>query len=171
LRGEGFFNHDVTQLDPQTGQGKPYTTYAFASQLADVEVDRETGEVHVRRVVAAHDVGKAINPMNVIGQINGGVAMGLGFALTEEFIPGETNSYLNYFIPTIKDIPEIVSIIVEDEEPTGPFGAKGIGEPALIPTAPAILNGIAKAIGVRIYDLPATLEKVRETAQGQDNDC
>lgn len=171
LRGEGFFNHDVTQLDPQTGQGKPYTTYAFASQLADVEVDRETGEVHVRRVVAAHDVGKAINPMNVIGQINGGVAMGLGFALTEEFIPGETNSYLNYFIPTIKDIPEIVSIIVEDEEPTGPFGAKGIGEPALIPTAPAILNGIAKAIGVRIYDLPATLEKVREAAQGQENGC
>ncbi len=168
LRGEGFFNHDVTQLDPQTGQGKPYTTYAFASQLADVEVDRETGEVHVRRIVAAHDVGKAINPMNVIGQINGGVAMGVGFALSEEFIPGQTNSYFNYFIPTIKDIPEIVSIIVEDEEPTGPFGAKGIGEPALIPTAPAILNGIAKAIGARIYDLPATLEKVRKAAQGQE---
>ncbi len=167
LRGEGFFNHDVTQLDPQTGQGKPHTTYAFASQLAEVEVDSETGEVHVHRVVAAHDVGKAINPMNVIGQINGGVAMGLGFALTEEFIPEKTNSYFNYFIPTIEEIPEIVSIIVEDEEPTGPFGAKGIGEPALIPTAPAILNGIAKAIGARIYDLPATLERVRDAAQGR----
>jgi CO/xanthine dehydrogenase Mo-binding subunit len=85
--------------------------------------------------------------------------------LTEEFIPGETNSFLNYFIPTIKDIPKVVSIIVEDKEPTGPFGAKGIGEPALIPTAPAILNGIAKAIGARIYDLPATLERVRDAAQ------
>jgi CO/xanthine dehydrogenase Mo-binding subunit len=167
LRGEGFFNHDVTPLDPRTGQGKPHATYAFASQLAEVEVDRETGEVRVLRIVAAHDVGKAIHPVNVIGQICGGVAMGVGFALSEEFIPGQTNSYFNYFIPTIKDIPEIVSMIVEDEEPTGPFGAKGIGEPALIPTAPAILNGIAKAIGARIYDLPATLERVRNAAQGQ----
>jgi CO/xanthine dehydrogenase Mo-binding subunit len=170
LRGEGFFNHNVTQLDPRTGQGKPYTTYAFASQLAEVEVDRETGEVHVRRIVAAHDVGKAINPMNVIGQINGGVAMGVGFALSEEFIPGQTNSYFNYFIPTIKDIPEIVSIIVEDEEPTGPFVAKGIGEPALIPTAPAILNAIAKAIGSRVYDLPATLEKVQKATKSQEKE-
>ena len=167
LRAEGFFNPDTIPLDPQTGQGKPHATYAFASQLADVEVDLETGEVHVRRIIAAHDVGKAVNPMNVVGQINGGVTMGLGFALTEEFIPGETISFFNYFVPTIKDIPEIVPIIIEEEEPTGPFGAKGIGEPAMIPTAAAILNGIAKAIGIRIYDLPATLERVRKAAQNQ----
>ena len=105
--------------------------------------------------------------MNVVGQINGGVAMGLGFALTEEFIPGETTSFVNYFVPTIKDIPEIVPVIIEEEEPTGPFGAKGIGEPAMIPTAAAILNGIAKAIGTRIYDLPATLERVRKAAQNR----
>jgi CO/xanthine dehydrogenase Mo-binding subunit len=165
LRGEGLFDPETTKLDPETGQGNPYGTYAFASHLAEVEVDRETGEVTVRRVIAAHDVGKAINPMNVIGQINSGVAMGLGLALTEAFVPGETNSFLNYFVPTIQDIPEIVPIIVEDEEPTGPFGAKGIGEPALIPTAPAILNAIADALGARIHDLPASLERVRKSVQ------
>jgi CO/xanthine dehydrogenase Mo-binding subunit len=165
LRGEGFFDPETTKLDPETGQGNPYGTYAFASHLAEVEVDRETGEVTVRRVIAAHDVGRAINPMNVIGQINSGVAMGLGLALTEAFVPGETNSFLNYFVPTIQDIPEVVPIIVEDEEPTGPFGAKGIGEPALIPTAPAILNAIADALGARIHDLPASLERVRKSVQ------
>ncbi|NIQ38411.1 MAG: molybdopterin-dependent oxidoreductase [Proteobacteria bacterium] len=165
LRGEGFFDPETTKLDLETGQGNPYGTYAFASHLAEVEVDGETGEVTVRRIIAAHDVGKAINPMNVIGQINSGVAMGLGLALTEAFVPGETNSFLNYFVPTIKDIPEIVPIIVEDEEPTGPFGAKGIGEPALIPTAPAILNAIADALGARIHDLPASLERVRKSVQ------
>ncbi|NIO03943.1 MAG: molybdopterin-dependent oxidoreductase, partial [Proteobacteria bacterium] len=165
LRGEGFFDPETTTLDPQTGQGSPYATYAFASHLAEVEVDEETGEVRVCRIVAAHDVGKAIHPMNVIGQINSGVAMGLGLALTEAFIPGETNSFLNYFIPTIKDVPEILPIVVEDEEPTGPFGAKGIGEPALIPTAPAILNAIADAVGARIYDLPASLERVRNASR------
>ena len=105
--------------------------------------------------------------MNVVGQINGGVTMGMGFALTEEFIPGETISFFNYFVPTIKDIPEIVPIIIEEEEPTGPFGAKGIGEPAMVPTAAAILNGIAKALGTRVYDLPATLERVRMASQNQ----
>jgi CO/xanthine dehydrogenase Mo-binding subunit len=167
IRAEGFFDPDTVPLDPKTGQGRPHATYAFASQLADVEVDLETGEVHVRRIIAAHDVGKAVNPMNVVGQINGGVTMGLGFALTEEFIPGETISFFNYFVPTIKDIPEIVPIIIEEEEPTGPFGAKGIGEPAMVPTAAAILNGIAKALGTRIYDLPATLERVRMASQKQ----
>ena len=83
-------------------------------------------------------------------------------ALMEEYIPGETVSFVNYHIPTSKDIPEVVPIIVEDSEPTGPFGAKGVGEPALIPTAPAILNAIADAIGQRIYHLPANLERVLE---------
>jgi CO/xanthine dehydrogenase Mo-binding subunit len=162
LRGEGSFDPETTRLDPKTGQGAPYATYAFATHLAEVEVDMETGKVKVIRVIACHDVGKAIHPQNVIGQIMGGVAMGTGFALTEEYVPGQTTSFVNYLIPTSKDVPEVIPIIVEDEELTGPFGAKGVGEPALIPSAPAILNAIADAIGQRIYDLPANLERVLE---------
>ena len=165
LKGEGRFDPETTRLDPETGQGAPYATYAFATHLAEVEVDTETGKVKVNRVIASHDVGKAIHPMNVIGQIMGGVAMGTGFALMEEFVPGETTSFVNYLIPTSKDIPEVIPIIVEEEEPTGPFGAKGVGEPALIPSTPAILNAIADAIGQRIYHLPANLERVLEVIQ------
>jgi nicotinate dehydrogenase large molybdopterin subunit len=165
LRGEGSFDPETTRLDPETGQGAPYATYAFATHLAEVEVDTETGKVKVNRVIASHDVGKAIHPQNVMGQIMGGVAMGTGFALMEEFVPGETTSFINYLIPTSKDVPEVIPIIVQDEEPTGPFGAKGVGEPALIPSAPAILNAIADAIGQRIYHLPANLERVLEAVQ------
>lgn len=162
LRGEGYFDPETTKLDPKTGQGAPYATYAFATHLAEVEVDTDTGKVKVNRVIASHDVGKAINPKNVIGQIMGGVTMGMGMALMEEYVPGKTVSFVNYLIPTVKDVPEVVPVIVEDQEPSGPFGAKGVGEPALIPTAPAILNAIADAIGERIYDLPASLERVLE---------
>ncbi len=165
LRGEGNFDPETTRLDPETGQGAPYGTYAFATHLAEVEVDTETGKVKVQRVIASHDVGKAIHLKNVIGQIMGGVAMGTGFALMEEFVSGETTSFVNYLIPTSKDVPEVIPIIVEEEEPTGPFGAKGVGEPALIPSAPAILNAIADAIGQRIYHLPANLERVLEAIQ------
>jgi CO/xanthine dehydrogenase Mo-binding subunit len=165
LRGEGSFDPEITRLDPETGQGAPYATYAFATHLAEVEVDTETGRVKVNRVIASHDVGKAIHPKNVMGQIMGGVAMGTGFALMEEFVPDETTSFVNYLIPTSKDVPEVIPILVEDEEPTGPFGAKGVGEPALIPSAPAILNAIADAIGQRVCHLPANLERVLEAIQ------
>ena len=114
---------------------------------------------------ASHDVGKAIHPKNVIGQIMGGVTMGTGFALIEEFVPEKTTSFVDYLIPTSKDVPEVIPIIVEDEEPSGPYGAKGVGEPALIPSAPAILNAIADATGQRIYHLPANLERVLEAVQ------
>ncbi|RLB06589.1 MAG: aldehyde oxidase, partial [Deltaproteobacteria bacterium] len=150
---------------PETGQGIPYATYAFACQMAQVEVDPSTGEVNVLQVVAAHDVGKAVNPSQVVGQIASGVAMGTGFALMEEFVPGKTRSMRDYLIPTVKDMPEVIPIIVESPEPTGPFGAKGVGEPALIPTAPAILNAIAHALGERIYHLPASLERVLEASR------
>jgi CO/xanthine dehydrogenase Mo-binding subunit len=162
LKGEGHFDPETTRLDLETGQGSPYATYAFATHLAEVAVDTETGKVKVNLVIASHDVGKAIHPKNVIGQIMGGVAMGTGFALMEEFVSGETTSFVNYLIPTSKDIPEVIPMIVEESEPTGPFGAKGVGEPALIPSAPAILNAIADAIGQRIYHLPANLERVLE---------
>ncbi len=122
-------------------------------------MDIYTGEVKVLNVAAAHDVGKAINPQNVHGQIYSGVAMGMGYAIMEEYIPGKTESMKDYHIPTAADMPRITSIIIEDPEPSGPFGAKGVGEPALIPTAPAVLNAIANALGVRIYDLPANLER------------
>jgi len=165
LRGEGHFDPETTRLDPGTGQGSPYAAYAFATHLAEVEVDIETGKVNVSRIVASHDVGKAIHPKNVVGQIMGGVAMGTGFALMEEFVPEKTTSFVDYLIPTSKDVPEVIPIIVEDGEPTGPFGAKGVGEPALIPSAPAILNAIADAIGQRIYQLPANLERVLEAVR------
>ena len=161
LQWEGYFDPVTTKLDPETGQGNPFATYTFATHLAMVEVDTETGTVQVVKVVAAQDVGKAINPQSVLGQIQGGVGMGLGFALMEEFLPGKTLSMSEYHIPTSLDIPRIQGIIVEDPEPTGPFGAKGMGEPSLAPTAPAIVNAIADALGTRVYHLPANAEAVR----------
>jgi len=163
LSRQGYFDPETTLLDLDTGQGDPYATYAFGCQLALVEVDELTGNVCVSEIVAAHDVGRAINPQNVEGQIEGGVAMGLGFALMEKYIPGATHTMGEYHIPTCLDMPRVTTIIIEDPEPTGPFGAKGVGEPALIPTAPAILNAITDALGERIYDLPADPERVRET--------
>lgn len=160
LKWQGYFDPETVPLDPETGQGIPYSTYAFACHMAEVEVDTLTGEVRVLKMVAAHDVGRAINPLSIRGQINSGVAMGIGFALMEEYIPGKTESMKDYHIPSAADVPPIEAIIVEEPEPTGPFGAKGVGEPALIPTAPAVLNAVADALGVRIYDLPANLERV-----------
>jgi len=164
LSWQGYFDPETIPLDPKTGKGSPYATYAYACHMAQVEVDTLTGEVSVERVVAAHDVGRAIHPENVVGQICGGVAMGVGFALMEEFEQGKTESMKDYHIPTVTDVPEVEAIIIESEEPTGPFGAKGVGEPALIPTAPAIVNGISSALNHRIYDLPASLERVLEAS-------
>ncbi|HEV2551843.1 MAG TPA: molybdopterin cofactor-binding domain-containing protein [Stellaceae bacterium] len=160
LTGVGTFDPPTTPLD-ENGQGVPYATYAFAAQLAIVEVDLGLGTVKVLRVVAAHDVGKAINPTQVEGQIHGGVAQGIGLALMEEYIPGRTENLHDYLIPTIGDVPEIKCLLIEDGEPLGPYGAKGIGEPALIPTAPAILNAIHDATGVRLRHVPATPDRVR----------
>ncbi len=155
----GYFDPQTTPLDAD-GQGAPYQTYAFATQLAQLYVNRATGEVRVRRVIAAHDLGRAINPQAATGQIEGGVVMGLGFALTEEYVPGKTLNFSTYLIPTALEVPEIVPILVETHEAAGPFGAKGVGEPAMIATAPAVLNAISRAIGVRIWRLPATPERV-----------
>jgi CO/xanthine dehydrogenase Mo-binding subunit len=110
---------------------------------------------------AAHDVGRAINPLLVEGQVQGGIAQGLGMALMEEFLPGRTENLHDYLIPTIGDIPPIETLIVEEADAHGPYGAKGLGEHVLIPTAPAILNAIKHATGVRIRDVPATPSRVR----------
>ena len=162
--GHGTYNPVTTLLDPETGQGIPYATYAFATQVIEVEVDTETGIVDVKQIVAAHDVGKAINPQNVEGQIEGGCAMGIGYALFEEVIlkDGEIKNpgMSTYLIPTAMDIPEIYPIIIEEFEESGPYGAKGVGEPALVPTAAAIANAVADALGIRMYELPLTPERI-----------
>jgi CO/xanthine dehydrogenase Mo-binding subunit/aerobic-type carbon monoxide dehydrogenase small subunit (CoxS/CutS family) len=161
LTAEETFDPPTSKLD-ENGQGNPYAVYGFGAHMAEIEVDTELGTVRVLKVVAAHDVGRAINPTLVEGQIEGGVAQGLGMALMEEFFPGRNENLHDYLIPTIGDIPPIESILIEDPSPVGPFGAKGIGEQAVIPTAPAILNAIHNATGVRIRRVPATPDRVRE---------
>ena len=167
----GDFDPITKALDPATGQGIPYGAYAFAAQVARVEVDSCTGEVIVRNVAAAHDVGRAIHHKNVKGQICGGVVMGLGMALMEEFVPGKNENFENYHIPTMMDAPEIEPIIVEDPEETGPYGAKGVGEPALIPTAPAIASAVGQALGRPMRNLPISLERVMGAITGDDDAC
>jgi CO/xanthine dehydrogenase Mo-binding subunit len=169
LRWTGYFDPKTTPLD-ENGQGIPYATYAFAAHAAQVSVNILTGEVTVEKITAAHDVGRAIHPESVRGQIYGGVAMGVGFALMEEFVAGETKNLSDYLIPTSKDMPTVDAVIVECGESTGPFGAKGVGEPALIPTAPAVINALADALGTRIEALPATLERVLEAARSGQAD-
>ena len=161
LMGEGVFDPPTTPLDAD-GQGVPYATYAFAAQMAEVEVDIELGTVKVLRIVAAHDVGKAINPTLVEGQIQGGVAQGLGLALMEEYLPGRTENLHDYLIPTVGDVPAIECILIEDREPLGPSGAKGVGEPGLVPTAPAILGAVHHATGVRAHQVPLLPHRLRE---------
>ena len=160
LCAEESFDPPTTPLDAN-GQGSPYAVYGYGAHLAEVEVDLRLGTVKVLQIVAAHDVGRAINPMLVEGQIEGGVAQGIGMALMEEFIPGRGENLHDYLIPTIGDVPPIRSILVECASSAGPFGAKGIGEQALIPTAPAILNAIHHATGARITRTPATPDRVR----------
>jgi CO/xanthine dehydrogenase Mo-binding subunit len=130
--------------------------------MAEIAIDVELGTVRVLKIVAAHDVGRAINPTLIEGQIEGGVAQGLGMALMEEFFPGKGENLHDYLIPTVGDVPPVESILIEDPSWIGPFGAKGIGEQAVIPTAPAILNAIHHATGVRMRRIPATPDRIRE---------
>jgi len=165
---EATFDPPTSPLDPN-GQGNPYAVFGFGAHLAEIEVDVELGTVRVLKVTAAHDVGRAINPTLVEGQIEGGVAQGLGMALMEEFFPGKGENLHDYLIPSAGDIPPIESILIEDPSSVGPFGAKGIGEQAVIPTAPAILNAIHDAVGVRIHKIPATPDRVRAAILAKAN--
>ena len=170
---EGYVFCATESYDPPTkpmdakGQGSPYAQFGYAAQLAVVEVDTALGTVKPIRFVAAHDVGHAINPMLVEGQIQGGIAQGLGMALMEEYIPGRTENLHDYLIPTIGDIPPITSIILEVPDAHGPYGAKGLGEHVLIPTAPALLNAISHAAGVRIASVPVTPAKLRHAIRSK----
>jgi CO/xanthine dehydrogenase Mo-binding subunit len=157
---EATFDPPTSPLD-EDGQGNPYAVYGFGAHMAEIEIDLELGTVKVVKITAAHDVGRAINPTLVEGQIEGGSAQGLGLALMEEFFPGRGENLHDYLIPTVGDMPPVESILIEDRSPVGPFGAKGIGEQALIPTAPAILNAIHDATGVRICRVPATPDRIR----------
>jgi aldehyde oxidoreductase len=156
---EETYDPPTKPLDAK-GQGEPYAIYGYGAQICELTVNTELGTVKLGRITAAHDVGRAINPTLVEGQIEGGIAQGIGMALMEEYIPGRTENLHDYLIPTIGDVPEIKSIIVEVEDPNGPYGAKGLGEHVLIPTAPAILNAIRHATGAVIRNLPATPDKV-----------
>ncbi|MBT6307637.1 MAG: molybdopterin-dependent oxidoreductase [Rhodospirillaceae bacterium] len=149
----------TTPLD-SNGQGNPYALYGYGAQIAEVTVDIELGTVLIDRMTAAHDVGKAVNPTLIEGQIEGGIAQGIGLALMEEYQPGLTDNLHDYLIPTVGDMPEIDILIVEDPDCTAPNGIKGLGEHVLIPTAPAILNGIRNATGAKINQLPATPVRV-----------
>jgi len=159
LIGEGTFDPPTTPLD-ENRQGNPYATYGFGAQIALVEVDTLLGTTKVIKIAAAHDVGKAINPTQVEGQIQGGIAQGLGLALMEEYIQKYSENFHDYLMPTVGDMPEIEIILIEDHEPLGPYGAKGIGEHALIPTAPAILGAVKDATGISIHQVPATPDRV-----------
>jgi CO/xanthine dehydrogenase Mo-binding subunit len=167
--GSSSFSTDTTGLDPVDGAGRPWQAYVFGCQVAEVEVDTITGEVQVLGMWAAHDVGRAVNPRGVEGQIEGGIVQALGQALMEDYRTSDghttTPNLAKYILPTSLDVPKVTSIIVEDPDPIGPLGVKGIGEPAMVPTVPAIMNAIYDAVGVRITTLPATPEKILEALQ------
>jgi CO/xanthine dehydrogenase Mo-binding subunit len=151
--------------DKETGLGHPYEVYGFGTQVAEVLVDPDTGEIEVTGVWAAHDVGKAISPMGVAQQIEGGVYMGIGFCLMEEIVQKDGRMHNpdmhGYLIPTVEDVPDILeAIIVEEPYSNGPYGAKGVGEQVTVPTAPAIANAVCDAIGIRFQELPLTPDRV-----------
>jgi len=165
---EATFDPPTSPLD-ENGQGVPYAVFGFGAHLAEIAIDTELGTVQVLRITAAHDVGRAINPTLIEGQIEGGAAQGLGHALMEEFFPGKGENLHDYLIPSVGDMPPVESILIEDPSPVGPFGAKGIGEQAVIPTAPAILNAIHDATGVRIRRVPATPDRIRAAILAAQN--
>lgn len=164
--GKGLYTKTKSMVDPDTGECDPHSTMGHGCTVAEVEVDTDTGVVNVLRVYTVYEVGKAINPALVEGQIVGGLVMGMGAVFTETVYPKypslefQAMSFRDYVLPTAGDIPEIVHKIVESPTSTGPFGAKGVGEMVVNSMAPAIVNAIYDAIGVQITDLPITPEKV-----------
>ena len=160
LQAQESYDPPVKPLD-ENGQGVPYAQFGYAAHLVVVEVDIALGLCRPLRFVAAHDVGRAINPLLVEGQVQGGIAQGLGMALMEEYIPGRTENLHDYLVPTIGDVPPIETLILEVADAHGPYGAKGLGEHVLIPTAPAILNAIYHATGARVTQTPATPTRLR----------
>lgn len=170
LRVKESFTAQTVKMD-ENGYGAPYWPYTFNAYGVEVEVDTLTGRVQCTKAWCAQDVGRAINPELCEGQIDGGFVMGLGYALYEDLGVKEgkinNNRFSKYIIPTAMDVPIINKYLIEDPEHTAPYGAKGIGEPVMVPVAPAILNAIHNATGVWITTLPATPEKVLAALQAK----
>ncbi|MBW2096475.1 MAG: molybdopterin-dependent oxidoreductase, partial [Deltaproteobacteria bacterium] len=162
--GEGAHEYEGDLLDKKTLFGNLSSNYSFSAHIAEVEVDPETGVVQVIRQFCAHDIGRAINPMACEGQIEGGVAQGMGCALSEALIRHQgkilNSGFTDYKIPKAADMPQIKAFLVESNDPIGPYGAKGMGEEVAVPVAPAICNAIFDAIGVRVKELPIKPEKI-----------
>lgn len=162
--GKGFYDPPSERPDPKTGKGNMSATYSCGVQAAEVEIDPHTGEIKLLKMVSALDVGRAINPMTAEGQSEGALAQGFGYALQEELVFDQGRvlnpSLAGYKVPTALDMPVLETVLIETIDPEGPFGAKGMGEAGLVPTAPAIANAIYDAVGVRIRELPITAEKV-----------
>jgi xanthine dehydrogenase molybdenum-binding subunit len=172
LTVESFYDPPNELPDFEKGVGNLSATYAYGTQGAEVEVDTETGEIKVLKMVAAHDVGKTLNPQTLKGQLYGGLAQGIGYALTEELLTKDGRilnpGFTDYKMPTVHEMAFPIQLeIVETDDQEGPFGAKGVGEPGLVPTAPAIANAVYDAVGIRLHHLPMTPEKVLEALQAK----
>lgn len=154
-------NEDAGPLDTQTGQGPSFESQVHAVQMVELEVDTESGQVSILKMTTTVDAGQVINPMNLTGQLEGGMDMGVGFALREEYIAGKTRDWVSFKFPTIRNSFEMETIVRETPRPKGPLGATGVGEMCMVPTAPAVINAIKNATGIWICDLPATPEKVK----------
>ncbi len=159
LTAEETYDPPTSKLDAN-GQGSPYALYGYGAQMVELSVDSDLATVRLLKITAAHDVGRAINPQLATGQIEGGIAQGIGLALMEEYLPGRTENLHDYLIPTFGDVPPIESLLIEVPDPEGPYGAKGLGEHVLIPTAPAILNGIRHATGAKLTRVPALPHRI-----------
>jgi aldehyde oxidoreductase len=154
-------NEEAGPLDPKTGQGPSFESQVHAVQMVELEVDTDTGKVRILKMTTAVDAGPVINPLNLTGQLEGGMDMGVGFALREEYVAGKTKDWVTFKFPTIRDHFEMETIIRETPRPKGPFKSTGVGEMCLVPTAPAVINAIRNAAGVWVTDLPATPDKVK----------
>jgi aldehyde oxidoreductase len=154
-------NEDAGPLDPKTGQGPSFESQVHAVQLVELEVDTESGNVKILRMTTAVDAGPVINPLNLSGQLEGGMDMGVGFALREEYVAGKTKDWKTFKFPSILDTFDMEIIVRETPRPKGPLGATGVGEMCMVPTAPAVVNAIKNATGVWICDLPASPDKIK----------
>jgi CO/xanthine dehydrogenase Mo-binding subunit len=154
-------------FDPEKGYGTPYLQYTYGAVGVELEVNVETGSVHLDRVVAAFDVGTAINRNSVVSQIEGGVTQGVGFGLNEELIAGEnrvlTSTLGDLLVPTSVEVPPIEVVVVENPSPATPLGTRSIGEPPIVGVAPAIANAVRNAVGVRVCSSPITAEKILQS--------
>jgi aldehyde oxidoreductase len=148
-------------LDPKTGQGPSFESRVHAIQMAEVEVNTDTGDVRIIKMTTAVDAGKVIHPQNLEGQLEGGMDQGVGYALREEYIHGKTKDWVTFKFPTMKTAFDMDLIIRETPRVKGPLGATGVGEMTMVATAPAVTNAIYDACGVRIFDLPATPDKIK----------